>query len=70
MKHYRNNPELLDATRTVKPWHVNGYEVQTYGGERYTTVAWYPTPEAAIAERNRRLASNTWQGMPPRVVKS
>ncbi len=41
--------------------------VMTYGGGRYTSVAWYPTQEQADAERLRILRVGAWSGAPPKV---
>jgi len=47
---------------------ANGHHVETYGGGRYTSVAWYKKKADADAEAKRRHTSGSWSGMPPRVV--
>ena len=45
-----------------------GYYLETWGGGRYTSCAWYPTRAEAEEERKRRMATNSWAGRPPIVV--
>ena len=45
----------------------NGYYVMTYGGGRYTSVAWYADEGAAQAEVDRIKTKGAWSGMPPRI---
>lgn len=45
-----------------------GFNVETYGGDRYTSVAWWPTEAEADAHCAKIKASGRWAGMPPRVV--
>ena len=41
--------------------------LMTYGGGRYTSVAWFCAPADAERERLRILRSGAWSGMPPKV---
>lgn len=43
---------------------ANGWHVETYGGGRYTAVAWYKHKIDADADAQKRH----WHGMPPRVT--
>lgn len=43
---------------------MNGWHVETYGGGRYTAVAWYALRDHAERDAARRQ----WRGMPPRVT--
>lgn len=45
-----------------------GFFLETWGGGRYTVIAFYPTWEAADKERERRFKAGLWKGKPPRVV--
>lgn len=66
MRNARMNPDQFPAT--VKPHHVRGFELQTFGGGRYTTVAWYPNQADADKERERLFVCSFWRDYPPRVV--
>lgn len=46
---------------------MKGFYVMSWGGGRYTSVAWYARREDADAEVKRRLVSGSWSGKPPRV---
>lgn len=48
---------------------VRGYFIETYGGNRYTSIAWYKTLEEAEKERKRIVMIGAWSGMPPRILK-
>lgn len=48
---------------------MKGFYVETYGGGRYTSVAWYARREDAENEKNRRIMVGSWSGMPPRVTE-
>lgn len=48
---------------------AGGYHVETYGGGRYTAIAWFPSRKLAERERQQILLRNAWSGMPPRIVK-
>lgn len=45
-----------------------GYYVETWGGDRYSSVAWYLTWGEAEAERKRRFDLGVWAGKPPKVT--
>ena len=47
-----------------------GYHVMTYGGDRYTSIAWYPTRAEAEDHVQHLLDTGGWRGMPPRVEPS
>lgn len=47
---------------------MNGYYVETFGGGRYTSIAWYPTLAEAEKEVARILMIGAWSGMPPRIT--
>lgn len=47
-----------------------GYHVMTYGGGRYTAIAWYPTRAEADRHVREIRDSGRWSGMPPRVDPS
>ena len=42
---------------------MKGYYVMTYGGGRYTSVAWFPTK----AEAERCASQLSWSGLPNKV---
>jgi len=44
-----------------------GFYVMTFGGGRYTSIAWYPNRAEAEAEAARRRHSGLWSGKPPIV---
>ena len=46
---------------------MSGYYVMTWGGGRWTSVAWYAKREEATAEVERRIKNGSWAGEPPRV---
>ena len=50
------------------PRHITGYYVETYGGGRYTSIAWFNHKDAAEKEVRRILRVGAWSGMPPRVT--
>ena len=41
--------------------------VMTYGGGRYTSVAWFKTETEAQKECDRIKRVGSWSGMPPKV---
>lgn len=41
--------------------------VMTYGGGRYTSVAWFKAQAEAQAECDRIKRAGSWSGMPPKV---
>lgn len=41
--------------------------VMTYGGGRYTSVAWFKTQAEAQKECERIKRVGAWSGMPPKV---
>lgn len=47
---------------------IRGWHVETFGGGRYTAVAWFLLREDAEREVARRLMIGAWSGMPPRVT--
>lgn len=47
-----------------------GCYVMTYGGGRYTSVAWYATREEAQSHVDRLKAAGSWSGKPPKVEAS
>lgn len=49
---------------------MSGYYVMTFGGGRYTSVAWFLRREEAEAERDRILRVGAWHGMPPKVQEA
>jgi hypothetical protein len=54
--------------RPSQPHEVGGARVETWGGGRYGTVAWYRTVEAAEEYAGWLARCGFWRGMPPRVV--
>lgn len=56
--------------RASQPHEVGGARVETWGGGRYGSVAWYGTVEAAEEYAGWLTRYGYWQGKPPRVVKS
>ena len=46
-----------------------GYHVETYGGGKYTSIAWFADSASAYRERLRMISAGAWFGMPPRVTK-
>lgn len=78
--HWEHHTNLKSAVREAKGLSkqkptsestdedANGHHVETYGGGRYTSVAWYKKKADADAEAKRRHTSGSWSGMPPRVV--
>lgn len=57
-----NDPELAAAAGN-KGWHV-----ETFGGGRYTSVAWYANASEANEHCMKLRMSGRWSGMPPRVT--
>lgn len=55
------NAQLLQSRK-------NGFHVETYGGGRYTSIAWFYKLEEARAEVNRIKMIGAWSGMPPRII--
>lgn len=49
---------------------MTGFYVMTYGGGRYTSVAWYPTREGAQEHVDQLIRNGQWRGMPPKVDPS
>jgi hypothetical protein len=47
-----------------------GYFVETYGGGRYGSVAFYGNRAEAEAEVARIMMLGAWSGMPPRVTET
>lgn len=47
---------------------MKGYRVETFGGDRYTSVGWYARRFDAELHFQRLLDKGAWNGMPPRVV--
>lgn len=47
-----------------------GWYVETWGGERYTSIGYYARREDAEAECQRICRVGAWRGMPPRVTKA
>lgn len=47
---------------------MKGWYVETYGGGRYTSVAWYATAAGANLQCTKLRMSGMWSGMPPRVT--
>lgn len=47
-----------------------GYHVMTYGGGRYTAIAWYPSRGEADRHVQQIRDSGGWRGMPPKVEPS
>jgi len=78
--HFSRSPGIGGTNhiaRAVTPWRQSphyteslrqeGFYVMTYGGGRYTSVAWFPTREEAQAEVDRIKMRGAWSGMPPKV---
>lgn len=48
--------------------HGKGFYVETFGGGRYTSVAWYPTKPEAEEHLKKLKDSGRWSGKPPRIT--
>lgn len=46
----------------------SGYHVETWGGGRFTAIAWFATRGEAMRYRESMITRGAWCGMPPRVV--
>ena len=46
----------------------SGYHVETWGGGRFTAIAWFASRGEAMRERGSMIARGAWFGMLPRVV--
>lgn len=46
----------------------NGYHVETYGGGKHTSIAWYKDKGSAEKHVKKIKDSGGWRGMPPRVT--
>lgn len=44
---------------------VDGYYVCTWGGDTYTSVAWYKTRAEAEEDIRKRMLAGRWSGMRP-----
>lgn len=44
-----------------------GYYVMTYGGGRYTSIAWHFRKEDAEAHVNHIIRIGYWSGEPPKI---
>ncbi len=44
---------------------VDGYYVCTWGGDRYTSVAWFKTRAEAEKDIEQRILAGAWRGMRP-----
>jgi len=47
---------------------MSGYYVETWGGGRYTSIAWFKEREEAERMVAWRMQAGLWSGMPPRVT--
>jgi hypothetical protein len=47
-----------------------GYCVETFGGGRYTSVAWFKTRAEAENLVSKIKAAGQWSGAPPRVTSN
>jgi nitrogen regulatory protein PII-like uncharacterized protein len=47
-----------------------GFYVMKYGGERYTSVAWFKLRSDAESEVKRIRDAGSWRGMPPIIEPS
>ena len=45
-----------------------GYYVMTFGGGRYTSIAWYAKKIDAEKELARILTRGAWSGIPPKIA--
>lgn len=45
-----------------------GYYVETYGGGRFTSIAWCATYDQALKEVERIRMVGAWSGMPPKIT--
>jgi hypothetical protein len=54
--------------RASQPHEVGGARVETWGGGRYGTVAWYASAEEAEAYAGWLVRCGIWRVKPPRVV--
>lgn len=46
----------------------SGYHVESWGGGRFTAIAWFASRGEALRERESMIARGAWSGMLPRVV--
>lgn len=57
-----------DPPRFMTPEEKRGWHVETYGGGRFTSVAWYSRAAEANLHCTKLRMSGMWSGMPPRVT--
>jgi len=51
----------------LEPHHPGGYHVESWGGDRFTSVAWFRRLHEAEAELARLVLRGHWAGRPPRI---